>query len=472
MTEIERDSLVDALRAQLCWCGLVEEWAESVPRALGWLRARWGEGEDHLPLNLVHDLGHVLLRGRAIRAASGRDLGRWPPHERALRLAYEDRFVSRWLLDSSVHEAHVTLAGLPGEVRDRAIAHAIGLAFAGLSADGLPRGNAAHLRARADEVGAGEEAEPSASAEWRAAAAAWTEALLAGIPDGRLFDEADLWELAHFAELPSDSARLALRALHEVQSDAGRVTPSVAAHAKRRAQEVPVDLEAADTFPAGGFDAIATRGRFENLVRSEVVYVGVGEEVGVDLFDVRYVQGELLYYTRDESPLLDAHRVFAVVVDAPAELRRKDSELPTQDLVLAQGLGLALRADLADVFGPHALTLHWRWRLREVEDLDVAAEEEGLVALALGAEIAHRRVTLDTLEDLEELERLPGVVFSPRVAPAVGRRRHVWVQVGGPAWCVSRGDTSTTHDLRDADGSRALLDAILESLVSAAPAVR
>src|SRR5690606_34302438 len=119
-----------------------------------------------------------------------------------------------------------------------------------------------------------------------------------------------LWELRHLAALPSASTRLALRELHAASAAIGPVSASLALLVRRRAQEVAVDDEQASHYPAGGFDALSTRGRFENLVRSEVAYVGEGrDQLGsIDLFDVRYAGGELLFYTRDESPLFDQRR--------------------------------------------------------------------------------------------------------------------------------------------------------------------
>ena len=303
-------------------------------------------------------------------------------------------------------------------------------------------------------------------AEWRVVAADWLGMAMRVVPAAPVFDDADLWELAHFADLPSESARIALRDLHAMRARAGAVSPGVAGRIRRRAQEVPVEEETADSFPAGGFDAISQRGRFENLVRTEVAYVGAAASDTVDLFDLRYVQGELLYYTRDESPLLDAHRTFSVVIDAPAVLREKHPELATQTLVMAQGFALALHADLARVFSAHTITVHWRWCAREVEDLDVAGEEQGLVGMVLAAEIAHRRADLETIESPGALVRMPGVVFSPYAAPGVLRRRQPWLRIDGPVWRLYTPDgAEAAFDQRDPEAARALLDELLRHLV-------
>jgi hypothetical protein len=420
--DLTRDELAAALTAWSQLCAHAEPLAETLPASLGWLRARWEAGDDHLPLHLVHDLGHLLLRGRDFRFASTRALARWPDDERALRLAYEDRVVGRWALDRSVTEAHVVIAGLAPSLRDAAVAHAIGLALAGpLRAVARVRGNPAHLRALAAARAPATTEDPAAAPDpgWRAWALAQLADSLAAVPAGRLLGAEDLWEIAHLPALPSESARLALRELLGVVEGIGPVSPGVAGSIRRRAREVPTDREEADHYPAGGFDAIATRGAFENLVRSEVMYVGEGVASGsdVDLFDVRFVEHELLFYTRDESPLLDARREVTVVFDRPARLRHKRAALPAQTLVLAEALALGLQADLVRVFGPAGARVRLAWRCDTDDDRVAAAEEQGLLALPLAAEIAHRRVELGTLHRWGELPAAPAIVLSPSPPP-------------------------------------------------------
>jgi hypothetical protein len=229
--DLTRDELAAALTAWSQLCAHAEPLAETLPASLGWLRARWEAGDDHLPLHLVHDLGHLLLRGRDFRFASTRALARWPDDERALRLAYEDRVVGRWALDRSVTEAHVVIAGLAPSLRDAAVAHAIGLALAGpLRAVARVRGNPAHLRALAAARAPATTEDPAAAPDpgWRAWALAQLADSLAAVPAGRLLGAEDLWEIAHLPALPSESARLALRELLGVVEGIGPVSPGVA----------------------------------------------------------------------------------------------------------------------------------------------------------------------------------------------------------------------------------------------------
>ena len=448
----------------LCGCGAPRE--ETLRPALGWLKHQWSVGNDHLPLDLVHDLGWMLLLGRDFRFASDRELERWSDEERALRLAYEDRLLGRWALDPTLREAHVALAGLNAQ-RDEAVAHAVGLALArplrGLE---LALGNAAHLKdldARAAAILQAEEPAPE-WLEWaRAQRAMQLERLIAH----RLFAEEDLWELAHLDRLPSESARLALRELHAAAGRIGRVPAGTALHVQRRAREVPVDAEDADHYPAGGFDAISTQGRFENLVRSEIAYVGQGKEQtgGVDLFDVRFAQNELLYYTRDESPMLDARIELTFVIDRPFELRHKHPKLQAQTLVLVTALLLRLQGDMVDMLGPAGSLVRIEWHGTQKDDLEVAAEERALVELTLGAELAHRRAELGVHQRWRDVHQRGRLIFSPN--PEVKERKaKAWVQVGDRRWALRTPaqDEVERFDVSSGEGLRALADRLLVAI--------
>ena len=99
-----KDDLMPALRAWVYVTGYGGPLSESLPHALTWLRGLWEQGQDALPLDLVHDLGMLLADGRAFPFASSRDLAAWPDDERGARLDYEDRALGRWILDPSVGE--------------------------------------------------------------------------------------------------------------------------------------------------------------------------------------------------------------------------------------------------------------------------------------------------------------------------------------------------------------------------------
>ncbi|HEY8376760.1 MAG TPA: hypothetical protein VIK91_09740, partial [Nannocystis sp.] len=243
------------------------------------------------------------------------------------------------------------------------------------------------------------------------------------------------------------------------------VRPGVVMAVRRRAQEVAVDEDDASHYPAGGFDALSTRGRFENLVRSEVAYVDAGREEleVIDLFDVRFAQGELLFYTRDESPLFDQRRRVTVVIERPLDQRHKHPELSAQTLVLVEAATLRLQADMMQVFGPTGTELHLRWRPGGKADREAAEEEARLMAMTLAAELAHRRVTLGIVESWQEVGSRGLVVFATHQEdPRVGAR--AWVRVGEPVWQLG----GERFVVGEAGGLRALLDAVLLRLFAGA----
>lgn len=476
-----KDDLMPALRAWVYVTGYGGPLSESLPHALTWLRGLWEQGQDALPLDLVHDLGMLLADGRAFPFASSRDLAAWPDDERVARLDYEDRVLGRWILDTSVADAHVAISGLGDDLRPRAIAHAIGLALgtAAQSADTVS-GNPAILRssqqaclamARGWPARYGAWDTPPVDAAWRDWALEQRAAIINNLHSTRLFSQQDLWELAHLADLPSESTRLALREIHAVAAEIGAVPPSVAMRVKRRAQEVAVDDDDASHYPMGGFDALSTQGRFENLVRTEVAYVheGSAELGGIDLFDVRYAQGELLFYTRDESPLYDQHRRINLIIDSPAEQRHKHPELTAQTLVLVDAAALRVQSDMLQIFGPNGAEVHLRWRIVTPADLDAAAEEQRLMSLIMADDIAHHRASIDTINNFSEASSRGLVVLAahnpdPRVAPGAQ-----WIRVGDRSWHLTTNTTppgrpDESFDIAEPGSLRALLDALLTRL--------
>jgi hypothetical protein len=147
-----------------------------------------------------------------------------------------------------------------------------------------------------------------------------------------------------------------------------------------------------DRFPVGGFASVSNRGGIESLLHSQLAYMEDADDGRPDLFDVKHLRDELLYYSRDENQLLRRRRDFSVVFAAAlTQARFKDPELPCQRVLLAlagvvtvvrqlsRWLSLdALRFRLAvpDALKPERELLQlvlWDEIERGIVDVDVAA---------------------------------------------------------------------------------------------------
>lgn len=199
-----------------------------------------------------------------------------------------------------------------------------------------------------------------------------------------LVDDREVFAIDHLEVLGSYGRRLAA---DHIAAAAGAIAGKLPRRLPaNRAQRGVKDTQLADDtlYPAGGFTAItpSASANIENLVSSELVYMEDDPADLVDLFTLRYVEGELLYYTRDDS-VFRRHRhviVFALGADLE-DARVKDPEVPWQRLVLGLGMLVAAIRWLTEQLGHEALTVHLAF------PPEVLAPERELVELLLEGEV-------------------------------------------------------------------------------------
>src|SRR5205807_2202854 len=122
-----------------------------------------------------------------------------------------------------------------------------------------------------------------------------------------------------------------------------------------RRMEVPTRILDEDTYPVGGFTSISTRGSPESLLHSQLAYMETDERP--DLFDIKYLRDELLYYARDENQFLRRRRTFAVVLCPDLiHARFKDAGLPFQRVILLGALLVVIVRKLAEWLSTDALS--------------------------------------------------------------------------------------------------------------------
>lgn len=169
----------------------------------------------------------------------------------------------------------------------------------------------------------------------------------------QLILESDVFVLEHLDVLESLAQRIAMA--HVLEAEEALLEGLPKRLPKRRpAGNVSTSLEEEDTYPVGGFSSITNAGSLENLVSSELVYMDDDPEQ--DLFDVRFAEGELLYYTRDEATFVRRRRTVAFVLDPSLEhARARDPELPWQRSIVALAMVHAAIVRLVSWLGEEEL---------------------------------------------------------------------------------------------------------------------
>jgi hypothetical protein len=123
-----------------------------------------------------------------------------------------------------------------------------------------------------------------------------------------------------------------------------------------------------------------------------------------DLFDIKFVRDELLYYSRDENQFLRRRRRFVVaLLPNLARSRFKDAELPTQRIVLALAVLVVLVRKLTEWLSTDALAFDILFVAGG--DGQPLAQEEALLTMLLREPIANGTVRLARVADLDAVSK-------------------------------------------------------------------
>ncbi len=183
--------------------------------------------------------------------------------------------------------------------------------------------------------------------------------------------------------------RQVLRAAHLLEESLPRhrLRPRV------RRGEVHTRILDEDTYPVGGFASLATRGSIESLLHSQLAYMEDSQRP--DVFDIKFLRDELLYYARDENQFLRRRRTFVFVLYPDLDQTRfKDRGLDYQRGVLLLALLYVVVRKLATWLNADALSFRFLFVVEQGKDPLQA--ERALLASMLMEEIANDLVQLET----------------------------------------------------------------------------
>lgn len=410
--------------------------ASRARRALKWYRDVVGRGARPVLFSLVHDLGYLLLEGDVFPFRSLVDIGAWPADERETRLAYESRFLNSVLHDASVRRASEAIAKDPS--RDDLLARAISLVLRPLlEAEATPDAVALNPVLLRELAPRGHVEPEQDSQRWTELAGAERshvrelagslEKILSQLGDRPVFGADDLAEIEHWSAYKRSAQRLAGR---RVAARAAALPPFDPRRARvHEDAEQETELPDAGYYPEGGFSELANKGSLENLVPSELIYFGeeAFEAPGApDLFALRYLEHECLFYKRDSGQLQRVRRTVHVAIAPDQGLRIKLPWHPDALAVVLYGLFVRLVEDLDRVFPRDALRVEIHLVADEGSGAERAREDQELLKVLLRHEVARGSagVTVDSRTfDLralgERTRRVYGIaVQSGDLAPA------------------------------------------------------
>jgi hypothetical protein len=367
--------------------------AAAVRPALEWALELAAGGQPLPPVGFVADLGHLAFGHDAAPGAERAGIGvpGWPS---GLARTYEDHVLGKVYADWTFARAGDALRRYQGRDRARGLAFVVNQ-FRERAGFGGVDLSPAVLKALLEGP-----AEQALAEGWESFDRQGPQPLLVELYESllqaarrtaELLAPEDVFELEHRTALAELGERLALR---QVLQAAARLEADLPRHRPRprpRREEVATRILDEDTYPVGGFSSLSTRGSVESLLHSQLAYMEKDERP--DLFDVKYLRDELLYYARDENQFLRRRRTFVFVLFPDlVQTRFKDPALPWQRGVLLLGLLLVAVRKLSEWLNTDALTFEFCFLAGK--EADPLRPERELVEMLLREAIAAGTVRL------------------------------------------------------------------------------
>lgn len=346
----DHDDAESWLAAGLSLARLVRPGADELVRIAPWLHGALAESGELPPAGIIADIGHIVT-GRSLRVVAP-----LPDAGAALRDAvssYEDHVLGRLEADPRIDAIIDAVVRLPAQRRDDAVALFCVHLLARIGFDaGVSIGPGIARRVlympTEDIASRGHEALTEADLIHDMLIVGYRRMTTAARRIGTLVSEPEVFLMENFEALGELTHRLAIEQMIEVAEALSEALPRrLKPRPRADVGRIPTPLAAEDNYPTGGFSSLSTSGSMENLVISELIYMddvpqGDGDDEhprdAIDLFDLRYAEGELLYYTRDESVFVRNRRTIQfILMPDLAGLRFKDAEMRWQRLVVAFG---------------------------------------------------------------------------------------------------------------------------------------
>jgi hypothetical protein len=375
----------------LWWQRILPVRAEQVPAILDWALAIAAEGEPLPPLGFLADIGHLVFRADAGVAAQNTDL------PSTLVRAYEDHVIGKLLADTAFERAADALRPYPLADRAKGLAFLVNQMRQHIGFGGVLLSPTLLKSARAID------AEEMLTEGWQSLEQAGPMPTLVNLYEqlvgafrgtANTVAAEDIFELERRTAIVAFGQRVALRQVLHAAKMLDESLPHQKPRTSGRRHEVPTRILEEDTYPVGGFASISTRGSIESLLHSQLAFMEENDRP--DLFDIKFLRDELLYYSRDENSFLRRRRTFVLALYPDlVQARVKDTESPWQRIVWLLALVQTAVRKLIDWL--HSDALAFELVLIEPKDGPGLAAEAELLAVLLAEQIANGTVMIATL---------------------------------------------------------------------------
>lgn len=369
-----------------------------VKTALEWAMEVASAGQPLPPLGFLADLGHAAFgTGRA----PGADFPEIPTMPAGLARTYEDHVLGKLFTDWTFERAGDALRRYQGRDRARGLAFVLQQFRERADFDGAllsPGVIKGLLERQPDDILAEGWDALSQDGVLPLLPAMYESLVAAARRTAEVLAPEDIFELEHGTALAEMAERVALRQVLQAAARLEGELPKLRIRPQLRRREVPTRILDEDTYPVGGFSSIATRGSVESLLHSQLVYMEPTDRP--DLFDIKYLRDELLYYARDENQFLRRRRtfVFALYPDL-TQARFKDADIPWQRGVLLLGLLLVAVRKLTEWLSTDALRFEFVWV--SDNDTDGLTPERALLQTVLREAMANGTVAMTRVSSLQ-----------------------------------------------------------------------
>jgi len=404
-------------------------WASRFSRACQWYADLLGLGFDKVPFFLVHDLGFLFLLGnrfpfRVLEARNSSLISEEDEEKnlrKTLRATYENRVLNRVLSLPIFYECSDVLEE-KGKRREIIVLFLERLLEPFKEAP-LPFLLTTPYAVRSTQAPSSITPEEASKDLDQFISENWPEVFSEGtsfsfcelqcqivsdffemLPLHKTLGPEDVFIARHYDLLGNRAQRLVVRKISEFEGLLGSAPPPPSEWAPE-SPEVKVDLEDAGFFPQGGLDEMATRGSIENLVQSQLALIE--DTKGPDLFSLRYIEGELLYYTRDEGQLLRRSRAVHLLCEMNEDYDFQYPGQPSRLSVLLKSFLNQFVEDLFSVFESDSLQIILHAIGKQGKEL------AKLWGIRFSERVEKGEVQVHIKEELGSLEEIP----SPYVVP-------------------------------------------------------